>query len=67
MRQVRERLAALKTVESEELTLPGGLWKVSPTRDVSGVIFAFLVTGLLYIASKGRADPPSRHRTQGNA
>ncbi|XP_075046501.1 coiled-coil domain-containing protein 15 [Mixophyes fleayi] len=33
MRQVRERLAALKTVESEELTLPGGVWKVSPTRD----------------------------------
>ncbi|XP_018420484.1 PREDICTED: coiled-coil domain-containing protein 15 isoform X1 [Nanorana parkeri] len=33
MRQVRKRLAALKTVESEELTLPGGLWKVSPTRD----------------------------------
>ncbi|CAI9606200.1 unnamed protein product [Staurois parvus] len=33
MRQVRGRLAALKTVESEELTLPGGLWKVSPTRD----------------------------------
>ncbi|XP_072282233.1 coiled-coil domain-containing protein 15 [Pyxicephalus adspersus] len=33
MRQVRKRLAALKTVESEDLTLPGGLWKVSPTRD----------------------------------
>ncbi|CAJ0967070.1 unnamed protein product [Ranitomeya imitator] len=33
MRQVRGRLAALKTVEAEELTLPGGLWKVSPTRD----------------------------------
>ncbi|KAM5132001.1 coiled-coil domain-containing protein 15 [Mantella aurantiaca] len=33
MRQVRERLAALKTVDSEELNLPGGLWKVSPTRD----------------------------------
>ncbi|KAM9299280.1 coiled-coil domain-containing protein 15 [Gastrophryne carolinensis] len=33
MRHVRDRLAALKTVESEELTLPGGLWKVSPTRD----------------------------------
>ncbi|XP_077313911.1 coiled-coil domain-containing protein 15 [Lithobates pipiens] len=33
MRQVRGRLAAMKTVESEELTLPGGLWKVSPTRD----------------------------------
>ncbi|XP_069803292.1 coiled-coil domain-containing protein 15 isoform X2 [Dendropsophus ebraccatus] len=33
MRQVRGRLAALKTVEAEELTLPGGIWKVSPTRD----------------------------------
>ncbi|XP_063799828.1 coiled-coil domain-containing protein 15 isoform X2 [Pseudophryne corroboree] len=33
MRQVRDRLAALKTVEIEELTLPGGIWKVSPTRD----------------------------------
>ncbi|XP_068096360.1 coiled-coil domain-containing protein 15 isoform X2 [Hyperolius riggenbachi] len=33
MRQIRNRLAALKTVDSEELTLPGGLWRVSPTRD----------------------------------
>ncbi|MEE6484539.1 hypothetical protein FKM82_013903 [Ascaphus truei] len=33
MTQVRHRLAGLKTVEKEELTLPGGIWKVSPTRD----------------------------------
>ncbi|KAM4650933.1 coiled-coil domain-containing protein 15 [Discoglossus pictus] len=33
MKQVRHRLAALKTVEKEDLALPGGLWKVSPTRD----------------------------------
>ncbi|XP_075695325.1 coiled-coil domain-containing protein 15 [Rhinoderma darwinii] len=33
MRQVRGRLAALKTVEAEELNLPGGVWRVSPTRD----------------------------------
>ncbi|CAN2388119.1 Coiled-coil domain-containing protein 15 [Pristimantis euphronides] len=33
IRQVRGRLAALKTVDAEELTLPGGIWKVSPTRD----------------------------------
>ncbi|KAM4702941.1 coiled-coil domain-containing protein 15 [Rhinophrynus dorsalis] len=33
VKQVRYRLAALKTVESDELTLPGGIWKVSPTRD----------------------------------
>uniref|UniRef100_A0A8C5PDS8 Coiled-coil domain-containing protein 15 n=1 Tax=Leptobrachium leishanense TaxID=445787 RepID=A0A8C5PDS8_9ANUR len=33
MTQVRHRLAALQTVEKEELTLPGGVWKVSPTRD----------------------------------
>ncbi|XP_072012708.1 coiled-coil domain-containing protein 15 isoform X1 [Engystomops pustulosus] len=33
MRQVRGRLAALKTVEAQDLTLPGGIWKISPTRD----------------------------------
>ncbi|KAM3921122.1 coiled-coil domain-containing protein 15 [Leptodactylus fuscus] len=33
MRQVHGKLAALKTVEAEELNLPGGIWKVSPTRD----------------------------------
>ncbi|NP_001090154.1 coiled-coil domain containing 15 S homeolog [Xenopus laevis] len=33
MKHVRHRLAALKTVEGDELTLPGGIWKVSPTRD----------------------------------
>nr|AAI61539.1 ccdc15 protein [Xenopus tropicalis] len=33
MKHVRHRLAALKTVERDELTLPGGIWKVSPTRD----------------------------------
>lgn len=34
---VRHRLAACKTVrEGDEVSeLPGGLWKVSPTRDVS--------------------------------
>ncbi|XP_053308350.1 coiled-coil domain-containing protein 15 [Spea bombifrons] len=33
MKQARRRLAALKTVESEALSLPGGVWKVSPMRD----------------------------------
>ncbi|XP_063291745.1 coiled-coil domain-containing protein 15-like [Pelobates fuscus] len=33
MKQVRHRLAALQTVQREELMLPGGVWKVSPTRD----------------------------------
>ncbi|KAM8927629.1 coiled-coil domain-containing protein 15 [Pelodytes ibericus] len=33
MKQIRHRLAALQTVEKEELSLPGGVWKVSPTRD----------------------------------
>ncbi|XP_041425131.1 coiled-coil domain-containing protein 15-like [Xenopus laevis] len=33
MKHVRHRLAALKTVERDELTLPGGVRKVSPTRD----------------------------------
>lgn len=33
MTQVRHRLASLQTVEREEVTLPGGVWKVSPTRD----------------------------------
>ncbi|XP_053545816.1 coiled-coil domain-containing protein 15 [Bombina bombina] len=34
MKQVRYRLAALKTVEKEEeMEFPGGIWRVSPTRD----------------------------------
>ncbi|KAG8434669.1 hypothetical protein GDO86_012870 [Hymenochirus boettgeri] len=33
LKLVRHRLAALKTEEKEELTLPGGIWKISPTRD----------------------------------
>lgn len=37
MRKVRHRLAACQTVSDGEVMseLPGGLWKVSPTRDVS--------------------------------
>ncbi|XP_053474585.1 coiled-coil domain-containing protein 15 isoform X3 [Ictalurus furcatus] len=35
MKQVRHRLAACQTVqEGEDLELPGGIWKVSPNRDV---------------------------------
>lgn len=42
MKQVRHRLAACQTVqESEDFSeLPGGIWKVSPTRNVSLFITA---------------------------
>lgn len=39
MRQVRHRLASCQTVPVGEVAseLPGGIWKVSPTRDVSKI------------------------------
>ncbi|XP_071195292.1 trichohyalin isoform X3 [Salvelinus alpinus] len=42
MRQVRHRLAACQTIRDGEVMseLPGGIWKVSPTRDVCQRLFS---------------------------